>query len=79
VLTDRTGREAPATAMAVAGWRARWAAPDAAEDAVRRTVLLGFAGFGVPAAEAIAATEEPMCSCMRPAPSAWEIRRSGGR
>jgi alkylmercury lyase len=48
LLTDRAGREALAAAMAVAGRRARWAALDDAEDAVRRSVLLGFAAFGTP-------------------------------
>lgn len=48
LLTDRAGREALAAAMAVAGRRERWAGLDAAEDAVRRTVLLGFAAFGAP-------------------------------
>lgn len=48
LLTDRAGREALAAAMAVAGRRERWAAVDDAEDAVRRTVLLGFAAFGAP-------------------------------
>lgn len=48
LLTDRAGREALAAAMTVAGRRERWAGLDAAEDAVRRTVLLGFAAFGAP-------------------------------
>jgi hypothetical protein len=48
LLTDRAGREALAAAMAVAGRRGRWAALDDTEDAVRRTVLLGFAAFGAP-------------------------------
>lgn len=48
VLTDPAGRAALAASMALAGRRARWAALDEAEDAVRRSVLLGFAAFGVP-------------------------------
>ncbi|WP_439580545.1 alkylmercury lyase family protein [Elioraea sp.] len=48
LLTDPSAREALAAAMAVAGRRDRWAGLDVAEDAVRRTVLLGFAAFGVP-------------------------------
>lgn len=51
VLTDRTGREALAAAMAAAGRRERWAALDDAEDAVRRAVLLGFAASGIPPSE----------------------------
>lgn len=48
LLTDPAGRDALAAAMAAAGRRARWAGLDLAEDAVRRTVLLGFAAFGAP-------------------------------
>lgn len=48
LLPDPTGREALAAAMTVAGRRERWAGLDAAEDAVRRAVLLGFAASGAP-------------------------------